>query len=66
MYHVLLSETIIEARRLMRVFESEDDLMIHVRWRGLPASEDTEEPLKTMYKDVPSLVQKLLERKLCI
>lgn len=63
MSHVLSSETGMVVQRLLELVESPDGLKVRIRWKGLPASEDTEEPIKNVYEDVPVLLEKLLKRK---
>lgn len=63
MPHVLSSETGMEVQRLMRLFDSPSGLMVQVRWRGFPPTEDTSEPLQKIFEDVPALVLKFLNRK---
>lgn len=63
MAHVISSETGMPVQRLMRLVDTEDGLMVLVRWSGLPDSEDTLEPLKKVYEDVPGLLAKLLQRQ---
>ena len=63
MSHVVSSETGMPVQRLMRLVQSDDGLMVQVRWKGLPASEDTLEPISKVYEDVPELFLKLLRRK---
>lgn len=52
-----------EDQPLMRLFETAEGLNVQVRWHGLPTSEEIEEPLQTVYKNVPGLVQKRVFRK---
>ena len=47
----------------MGLEETEDGIMVHVRWRGLPNSEDTLEPLQRVHEDVPQMLRSLLSRK---
>ena len=63
MSHVLSSETGMPINRLVRFVETDDGLKVHVRWKGLPDSEDTFEPLSNVYEDVPQLLMQLLKRK---
>ena len=63
MSHVVTSETGMVVQRLMRLVEDDGKLKVLVRWRGLPESEDTLEPLRQVYDDVPTLFRKLLERR---
>lgn len=61
--HVLASETGMPVSRLMKLVDDSGKLYIQVRWKGLSPSDDTLEPLKRVYEDVPQLVIKLLHRK---
>ena len=61
--HVISSETGMVVQRLLGLVEADDGLKVRIRWKGLPESEDTEEPLQNVYEDVPALLEKLLNRK---
>lgn len=61
--HVLSSETGMPVARLMQLVDSPDGLKVQVRWKGLPNSEDTMEPLERVYEDVPQMLLRLLGRK---
>ena len=63
MTHVLSSESGMAVSRLMRLAESDDALHVVVRWKGLPHSEDSMEPLGRIYEDVPQMVLRLINRK---
>lgn len=63
MPHGLSSRTGMKVQLMMRPFESEEYLIVQVRWRDLSPSEGAEEPLHNVYKDVPDLLRKLLRRK---
>lgn len=63
MPHVLTPGTGMEVQRLMRLLENKDGLIIYVCWRGLSDSDDTVQPIKTVYEDIPILLLKLLRRK---
>lgn len=63
MSHNISSETGMTAARLMGTEESPDGLLVHVRWKGLPHSEDTFEPILKVYEDVPVMLLNLLKRK---
>ena len=57
------SETGMEIQRLMKLVREGGQLKVHLRWKGLPNSEDTLEPLNNIYADVPELLMCLLRRK---
>lgn len=61
--HVLQSETGMVVARLMGLEESPEGLLVQVRWKGLPASEDTYETLERIRQDVPQMLERLLTRK---
>jgi len=63
MSHVLSSETGMPVARLMRLVDEPNGMQVLVRWKGLPISEDSLEPLERMYEDVPQMVLRLLQRK---
>lgn len=63
MSHVITSETGMVVQGLLKLVDTDDGLKVQVRWRGLPDSEDTLEPLLQIYEDVPDLLMKLLRRK---
>jgi len=63
MSHVLTSETGMPVQRLLRLENGPDGLMVAVRWRGLPTSADTLEPIARIHEDVPRMLQNLLNRK---
>ena len=63
MNHVLTSETCMIAYRLMGLEEMSTGLFVRVRFRGLPSSEETLEPIGRVHADVPQLFMKLLSRK---
>lgn len=46
--------------RLLRLVNENGILKVQVRWKGLPDSEDTLEPLQAIPKVVPVLLDKLL------
>lgn len=64
MSHVVSSETGMEVQRLLGLVDTGDGLMVQVRWKGLPDSEDTKEPLRKVHEDVLELLVKLLRRKI--
>lgn len=49
--------------KLLRLFKKDGHLFVTIRWKRLDASEDTDEPLKQVYEDVPKLLLRLLARK---
>lgn len=61
--HVVASETGMPVQRLMRLEDTDDGLIVQVRWRGLPESENSMEPAGNVYEDVPQLFRKLLGRQ---
>lgn len=61
--HVLSSETGIPVARLMRLVDDPNGMKVLVRWKGLPNSEDSLEPLARVFEDVPQMVTRLLHRK---
>ena len=63
MSHVLTSETGIIVSYLMGLEETATGLCVRVRWRGLPSSEETLEPIGRVHTDVPQLFMKLPSRK---
>jgi len=63
MSHVLSSETGMPVARLMHPVEEQDGIKVLVRWKGLPNSEDTLEPLQRVYEDVPEMLLRLFQRK---
>ena len=63
MPHVLVSETGMQISRLLRFELMSDGIKVAVRWKGLPKSCDTLEPVAQIHQDVPDLLKKLLARK---
>lgn len=63
MSHVISSETDMPVARLMKLVETESGLQVQVRWKGLTNADDTLEPLCHVYKDVPKMLLRLLNRK---
>lgn len=58
---VVAHETGMPVHRLMRIVDTKERLMIQVRWRRGPDSEDTLKTTKKLYQDVPQLFCKLLD-----
>ena len=63
MSHVLSSERGMPVARLIKLVNTSEGLKVLVRWKGLPHSEDTLQPLGQLYEDVPQMVLRLLQRK---
>ena len=61
--HIISSETGMPVSRLMALVETPDGLKVIVRWKGLPNSQDSAEPLQHVHKDVPQMLHRLLQRK---
>lgn len=61
--HVLSSETGMQVARLPRLVDQDGELFVAVRWEDLSTSDDTLEPLRHVYKDVPKLTKEMLNRK---
>lgn len=59
MLHALWSETTMLVQLLMRLFESDDGVMVQVRCRNQPPLDDIEKPLQNVYEDIPNQVRKL-------
>ena len=49
--------------RLLRLMDEQDGMKALVRWKGLPNSEDTLEPLARVYEYVPEMLLRLILRK---
>lgn len=61
--HILSSETGMAISRLLSLVESEEGaILVSIRRKGVNPEEDTFEPLKSVYEDVPKLLHKLLNR----
>lgn len=60
MRHVLKSESSMEGHRVIGQLQTKAGLMLHDRWRGISESENTIEPITTIFKDVCVLVLQLL------
>lgn len=63
MSHVVSPETGMLVHRLMRLVDTDDGLLVHLRWNDLPNLEDTLEPIANAYEDVPVLFIKPLQQK---
>lgn len=63
MSHVIQSETGMTVQRLMGLEEHSDGLYVVVRWKGLPDSDDTLEPIAKVHEDVPAMLERLFQRK---
>lgn len=48
--HILESKTGMEVQRLMGLVDTDNGLMVQVRWQGLPESEDTLETIEKFAK----------------
>lgn len=60
--HALSSETGMPVSRLLKLIDQDGELFVVVRWKVLSPKEDTMEPLKRVYEDVPQMLIKLLSR----
>lgn len=58
--HVTTSETGMILHCLQERVDTDKGIKVRIRWRGLPDSEDTLEPLLQVYEDVPQLLLNLL------
>lgn len=47
----------------MRLVKTENDLEVRIRRKGPNDTDDTLEPLKRFYEEMPELLKKLLERR---
>ena len=63
MPHILYSETGMPIHQLIDLKKQDNEIMVHFRWKALPTSQDTLEPLKNVYEDVPQMLTRLLNRK---
>lgn len=63
MSRVLSSETGMVVARLMRLEEVDDKISVVVRWKGLPNSKVSREPVEQVYEDVPDMLHCFLKRK---
>lgn len=57
---VVASETGMPVQCLMPLVNTSNSVMVMVRWRGLPESEDTVKPLEKVYEDVPLRLKNFL------
>ena len=62
--HILSSETGMLVARLMGLLDTDDGVMVQVRWKGLSSHEDTTEPFARVFEDVPQLLKHLLDWKI--
>jgi len=63
MPHVVHSEHGMEVSRLLHFVEEKDLLFVKVRWKGLSPDDDTLEPIKSVFEDVPVMFRRFLLRK---
>lgn len=63
MLHVLSPRNWNARKLLIGLAEGKSGILVQVSWRSPSYSEDTMEPLRSSYEDVPQLVKKLLQRK---
>lgn len=61
--HVLSSQTGMPVSRLMQLIDDLDGSKVLVRWKGLPTTEDSLEPINRVYQDVSKMFLRLLRRK---
>ena len=61
--HVLSSETGMPVARLLRLKDTEDGLHVVERWKGLPDTEDTLEPIERVFEDLPEMVKRVFAQK---
>ena len=61
--HVTYSETRMSVSRLLSIEKVGSDIYVHVRWKGPPHSDETLEPLRHVFQDVPRLLKNLHNRK---
>lgn len=50
--------------RLLRSMNSEDFILVQVRWKCLSNLKDTLEPLKKIYEDVRKMLLRVVSRKI--
>lgn len=60
--YVFSSETGMPVSRLLKLVKLDGSFCVAVRWKGLSKSDDTLEPLRCVYKNVPRMVVKLVDR----
>lgn len=63
MSYVIAPETGMAVQPLKRLTETIEDLMVTVRWKGLPESEITLESVAKVFQEVTQWFRQLLERK---
>lgn len=63
MYNVQRSETVMILKRLIGATNTDDGIIVKLRWRGLTVSEETLEPLAQIYEDIPQPLHKLIRWK---
>lgn len=61
--HVISSETGMVVQQLLGLIDSSEGIKVQILWKGLPESEDADEPLQNVYEDVPALMKNLLKHK---
>lgn len=59
----IASRTDMPAHRLIGPVKTGKGIQVQIRWRGLPKSEVTLEPVNRVLEDVPQLFRKLLGHK---
>lgn len=62
MRHVLSSERGMQVQRWLKIVDDDNGTQVLIQWKGLPGSENTEEPLQCVHENVPILLAKLLDR----
>lgn len=60
MSHDISSEKGMPLQRIMKFIETADGMIVQVRWKGLPESEDIFEPVSKVYEDFPQLFMKMV------
>lgn len=63
MLHILSSETGMLVGRLMNMVKVDDALKAEIWRKGLSSQNDTLKPLQNVFRDVPSMIDRLLKRK---